>query len=278
MTDQSASDPLLVTQVNGVTLQEQWNMGSSNSTSYATEATPIPLGALSQYPGLNYSVSMPGVVQWNSTTPSNLTVYSNAFGNVTLTVQAGGLNYPTQYTSSATANLVNAASAPSASGMIGFYTDTNGDSGTIPMYISYNSVKPTPSQMGNVDISSSNIQLQGILSWTGSGVGTTSGTTPSAGTNSTTTSYFTRTPTASFVLSGAYVQGVVASNVTSVNITDVTTFINNQTISATAFASGVVMAGAKQGDLLFLTPVINGSPFLADSVQIYVQAGQYSIF
>ena len=172
-TDASSSDLLWLTQVNGVTLQEQLNMGSANSTSYATEATPIPLGAVPSA-NLNYSVSIPGVAQWTnpgtSATSSSITVYSNASGNVTLTVQAGGLNYPSQYnsvTSSVYANPINPVGSPSTNGLIGFFTDGKGVSGVSPLVITYNAVNPTTlsSALYGSDSTKADWGLQGTLGW-----------------------------------------------------------------------------------------------------------------
>jgi protocatechuate 3,4-dioxygenase beta subunit len=130
--DQSANDPFWITQVNGATLQGSLNMGSGSSVSYSSQATPIPLGIISTVaPGLNYNVSVPGVALWNyNTNPNQITVYSNAQGNVNLTLQAGELTYPIVGNGSTAGSVVNAqlpttTSWTGVSPAVGFYTNTN---------------------------------------------------------------------------------------------------------------------------------------------------------
>jgi hypothetical protein len=137
-------------------------MGTSNNSSYATESTPIPLGMT---PGAaNYSVTIPGVASWNNGANA-IQVYSDASGNVSLTLQAGGVSYPTQYTSSATANPNNVAVAPSTSSgsnPVKFWSDTVANNGTIPLYIGENA------PVGITDAAS--FTLQGLLGWAGNGL------------------------------------------------------------------------------------------------------------
>ncbi len=147
MTDQGASNGFFITKVNGVTLQESVNMGSSTNASYTTEATPIPLGTAPA--ALDYSVGIPGVASW--TNGSNyFTVYSDASGNVTLTLQAGGLNYPTAVTSTVyTPNPNNYAPSVSGSGWLGFYSNGNGDS-NVPLYVVTSAGAPTSAYTGTI--------------------------------------------------------------------------------------------------------------------------------
>ncbi|MCL6601085.1 MAG: hypothetical protein K6T81_20480, partial [Alicyclobacillus macrosporangiidus] len=161
LTDKDPSDPLWITQVNGVTLQETLNMGTDSNISYATEPTPIPLGTVPS--ALNYSVSVPGVVSWTKGSP-NITVYSDSNGNVSLTLQAGGVNYPSAGSGSTPGNPNNVAAVPTSSGHVGFYSDENGDPGTIPLFIGVN--PPTDGTTTN----GSSFTAQGIFAWTGTGV------------------------------------------------------------------------------------------------------------
>jgi protocatechuate 3,4-dioxygenase beta subunit len=147
MTDQAATDGFFITQVNGVTLQESVNMGSSTNASYTTEATPIPLGAAPA--SLDYSVGIPGVAAWTNSS-NYFTVYSDASGNVTLTLQAGGLNYPSAVTSSVyTPNPNNYAPSVSGSGWLGFYSNGNGDS-NVPLYVVTSAGAPTSAYTGTI--------------------------------------------------------------------------------------------------------------------------------
>jgi hypothetical protein len=148
VTDQSAADGFYVTQVNGVTLSESLNMGNSTNASYTTESTPIPLGSVPA--SLNYSVGMPGVAQW--THGANFfTVYSDASGNVTLTLQAGGLNYPTTVDATYTsANPNNYAPTVSGNGWLGFYSNGNTGDTAVPLYVYESPSTPAGSFSGSV--------------------------------------------------------------------------------------------------------------------------------
>ncbi len=167
-TDQSSTDPFLITQVNGVTLQEQLNMGSNSSVSYATEATPIPLGYVPS--SLNYSVSIPGVASWQNGNP-DITVYTDGSGNVNLTLQAGGVSYPTVGSASA-GNPNNTYPEPTSASTapVQFFSD-NGANGTagpdsstiLPLYIGV-------SAPGASITNSANFTSNGSLYWTSSGV------------------------------------------------------------------------------------------------------------
>jgi hypothetical protein len=120
-TDNGSSDPFWVTQVNGATLSASINTsGNGLQPSYTTDNTPVPLGSNA---GVNYTVSQSGVALW---TPSSnyFTTYTDASGNVTLTLQAGGLSYPVP----GTANLTNVTPM---SGSAYVYTNTNGYSESV---------------------------------------------------------------------------------------------------------------------------------------------------
>lgn len=160
-TDQSSNDPLWITQVNGVTLQGSLNMGSG-TVSYATEPTPIPLGSVPS--AANYSVSQAGVASWTNGS-NDVTVYSDAQGNVSMTLQAGGLTYPTQYSATTAANPSNTAPAAQKSAIARFYTDTNGDASVVPLFIGM--AAPTSAQVGT---NYGNYVIQGALGWTGTGI------------------------------------------------------------------------------------------------------------
>lgn len=84
------SDPVWVTAVNGVTLQQSENMGTAQSAVYNTEPTPIPLGTPPSNLGYT-SVDIAGAVAW--TAGGLPEFYSNANGDVTLTLQANGVQY-----------------------------------------------------------------------------------------------------------------------------------------------------------------------------------------
>ncbi|WP_206831823.1 beta strand repeat-containing protein [Alicyclobacillus fructus] len=173
-TDESPNDPFWITQVNGVALQESLNMGSSENPSYVTEPTPIPLGAVPK--ALNYDVSIPGVVSWQHT-GNEIQVYTDSNGNVQLTVQAGGLSYPTQVDANHdTANPNNIVQVPTtsstSSNMVEFFTNPNTSGNTVPLFVGVgNSPSGLPS--GFIEI--------GALGWTGSGSGTGTTTPVSTG-------------------------------------------------------------------------------------------------
>lgn len=163
-TDASANDPFWITAVNGVTLTGNLNMGTSSNSSYTSEPTPIPLGATPST--ANYSVSVPGVASWTNGM-NTFNVYTDGSGNVTLTVQAGGVIYPTEYTSTTPANPNNTAPLASGNGIIGLYTDTSGNTST-PAYVytttgSTLSGVYTSSPFGNT--SNTEGTLQGQIAW-----------------------------------------------------------------------------------------------------------------
>jgi hypothetical protein len=272
-TDGLSSDPLFLTAVNGATLQESLNLGTSGQASYTTTATPIPFGTVPS--GLNYNVSIPGVVQWTNAPGNPIYVYTGANGNVSLTLQAGGLSYPTQYTATATAQPQTPVAPPTSNGYEDFWTNTNG--------------APQPLYVGtSVPSSYSGFSQQGAIMWLGNGTnstttssttastsstttstgtsssttstGTSSSTTSTGTSSSTTTSYFTTAPTASYVLIGADVQGVVASNVTAVNITDSThSNVSAMGVTAAQLQNGYTVMSAQSGDTLLVTPIVNGT-------------------
>lgn len=77
-----------ITAVNGTTLAE------GIGTNGVSEPTPIPLyssGYTLDYGTGSQSVYVPGVVSW--TTPGQVTVYSDASGNVSVTIQNGNVSY-----------------------------------------------------------------------------------------------------------------------------------------------------------------------------------------
>jgi protocatechuate 3,4-dioxygenase beta subunit len=152
VTDNNAGDGFFVTQVNGVTLQESVNMGNSTTASYTTEATPIPLGASSQYSGLDYSVGIPGVASWTNG-KNYFTVYSDANGNVTLTLQAGGLNYPTTVTSNvytAVPNQYAGTTFANTAGYLAFYSNQNSGDASVPLFITQGTGTPGVSYSGTI--------------------------------------------------------------------------------------------------------------------------------
>lgn len=86
-----ANDPLWITQVNGVALQQTESLGADNGT--ATEPTPIPLGTVKSDAPLYKTVSLSGVAAWSSTNANQIYVYTDANGQVSLTLQNGGVSY-----------------------------------------------------------------------------------------------------------------------------------------------------------------------------------------
>jgi hypothetical protein len=172
-----SADPLFVTAVNGSTLQEPLNLQTEGSTnqSVSTVTTPIPLGLLtvagsvyepvgfsSGGTSLNYSVAIPGVASW---TPNAgyFTAYTGASGNITLTLQAGGLTYPTAYStvgSTVYGNLSSNVSIPS-DGSVQFWTNTNG-AAPYSLYIGTKSTGAPLTLMSNAGGTASEV---GTLQW-----------------------------------------------------------------------------------------------------------------
>ncbi|EPZ45565.1 beta strand repeat-containing protein [Alicyclobacillus acidoterrestris] len=167
-TDGSASDKLWLTQVNGITLTGNLNLQTSGSTSasWSTVNTPIPLGT----DVVNYSVSDSGVASWSGKAGDPIEVYSDDSGNVSLTLQAGGLSYPTQYEGSTDGNPSTPVPAATTGGQVGFWSDTNGDlSTTVPLYIGVSA----PTGIANA----SSFSEEATLTWAG---GNSTGTTPTS--------------------------------------------------------------------------------------------------
>lgn len=108
-----SSDPLWITKVNGVAITQSEQIGTTGNS--GTFATPIPLGT-STYSNLGYKsgVDVPGVVSWSGTTgstPDLINVYTDSNGNVSLTLQNGGVSY--YNTSGATSSSTTAGTSSS---------------------------------------------------------------------------------------------------------------------------------------------------------------------
>jgi hypothetical protein len=128
VTDQQNNNPFWITAVNGATVTTSLKMGTG-ATSLSSVATPIPLGN----EAVNYAVNDLGVAPWSNATNTNtITVYSDASGNVSLTLQAGGMSYP-DTTAGDYVPVGLSASDGSTSGTIGFYA--NGSGAAVPMYV-----------------------------------------------------------------------------------------------------------------------------------------------
>ena len=119
ITSDDSTDPLWITAVNGSQLTQYEPAGSSTT---ASVATPIPLSsaAYSTTPSYlsNGGVNIPGVVSWNGSFSSPIYLYTNSEGQVTLTLQNGGVTY---YTGGSSGESF-ATSTGASSGSIGFYT------------------------------------------------------------------------------------------------------------------------------------------------------------
>ena len=159
-------DPLWITQVNGVTLQQN-EILTAGTTNANSAPTPIPLGQVSNATPSNggsstelgYStVNIPGAVSWSNSgftasgysdstgtvTDQTLQVYSNASGNVTLTLQGAGTSfYDAGYGLGSSSNISGLNSSNES-----FYTyQKKGDSGIASWQLW---VSPAGSQLVNV--------------------------------------------------------------------------------------------------------------------------------
>jgi hypothetical protein len=83
---------------------------------------------------------------------------------------------------------------------------------------------------------------------------------------------FTTLPTATYTTSGTLVTGVLTTGVTSVTITNSSNSAVNESVSASALQTDVVVAGAALGNTLVITPILsNGTVDTANAVSITVQ-------
>jgi hypothetical protein len=203
--DQSAlaTNELWLTQVNGANVQESLDLETGGQASYSTVNTPIPLGVV---PGaLNYSVSDQGVVSWTHGA-NTLSVTSDGNGNVSLTLQAGGLSYPTQYVAAGpTPGVLANNVAADSNGQVAFWTDTNGDPGSVPLFIS----AMTPAAYvagGGVLTNSANFSQIGSLSW-GNGTPINSSNTGVNVSGSQTTASVANMPSVAYVGYGSVAAG-----------------------------------------------------------------------
>ena len=170
-TDQSNSDPLWVTQVNGAAITSLVNMGTTGTPNNVQVATPIPLGMGST--SVQYNVSDPGVANWTMNS-NQFTVYTNATGNVSLTLAAGGINYPVPANGTNAGSYTTAPTPLQPSSAL-FWTDTNGDPNVVPLFIGMGA--PTGAQVGTTNVGTaanpdyvySNFKVQGSVGWTSAG-------------------------------------------------------------------------------------------------------------
>jgi protocatechuate 3,4-dioxygenase beta subunit len=161
----TAQNPFWITSVNGTLLTESVNMATSSSnTSYTNENTPIPVGVSSLGNTVNYSVNVPGIASWQNTVNTNGTIspstqfyaYSDAAGQISLTLTAGGATYPTIYNSNSVTASVYAQQSnamPQLTGTGTLYLYTQNTSGQPVLNLQFGGTQPQG--------------VQGTINWIG---------------------------------------------------------------------------------------------------------------
>ena len=213
------TNPIWITAVNGVTLAQNENMGQTGTgnASYNSEPTPIPFGTAPSgtnlTPGYS-SVTLPGVVSW---TGSNIQAVTNSSGQVSLTLQAGGVNYYVAPSNSSTTygEVVATPAVATSQASEYFYTyDNKGDSQNNPAgeqmavgligstyptnftqqlgSISFNTATSVPTASGTLTLNTSTLTVPGTLTVQSNTANVSGGTyaltsyTPLGGTATTT--------------------------------------------------------------------------------------------
>jgi protocatechuate 3,4-dioxygenase beta subunit len=139
--DTNNPNPLWLTQVNNVTLAQNETIGSG--TNSGSEPTPIPLSGSLPGGATSYnSVVLPGVVAWNG--GSDISVYGNSSGQVSLTFQSDGVYYYLNKISAPAQLLGAVTTLPSGATVTeSVYTyDKAGDGGSPQLFI--DGTLPTP--------------------------------------------------------------------------------------------------------------------------------------
>ncbi|MCY0864491.1 MAG: regulator [Sulfobacillus sp.] len=142
---------LWITSVNGVSLQQNEPLANT----VAEEPTPIPLYNVTSPSALNYStVDIAGVVSWSSSSPDQVTLYSNGSGQVSLTMQTSPVSYW------------------GGSGTAGAVYGSTGGSGTVNVWTWPKGTAPVPTSTGvtyqvYIGQSTPNSAMQqiGTISW-----------------------------------------------------------------------------------------------------------------